>query len=72
MTHDLGKVLLITGILFIVIGLFFMFRPQIPWLGKLPGDIYVKRGNFQFYFPIVTCILISLLITLVLYIFRRG
>jgi hypothetical protein len=67
----LGKTLILFGVLLIVLGLFFSFGSKIPWLGRLPGDIYINRGNFSFYFPLATCILLSLIITLVLYLFRR-
>ncbi|MBI4759558.1 MAG: DUF2905 domain-containing protein, partial [Chloroflexi bacterium] len=48
------------------IGLFLVLWPRIPFLGRLPGDILVQRGNFTFYFPLVTCILLSILLALVL------
>jgi uncharacterized protein HemY len=67
----LGKTLILFGILLIVLGLLFSLGSKIPWLGRLPGDIYINRGNFTFYFPLTTCILLSLIITLVLYLFRR-
>ncbi|MEK7340919.1 MAG: DUF2905 domain-containing protein [Candidatus Binatota bacterium] len=44
---------------------------KIPWLGQLPGDIYIRRDNASFYFPLTTCVLLSLILTLVLYLFRR-
>ena len=66
-----GKALIFLGILLVVMGLFFSIGAKIPWLGHLPGDIYVQRGRFTFYFPLATCLLISLIVTLVLYIFRR-
>ena len=44
---------------------------ELPWLGKLPGDLSFKRGNFSFYFPLGTCILISIILTLIMYLFRR-
>jgi hypothetical protein len=66
-----AKTLILFGVLLIVLGLLFSLGPKIPWLGRLPGDIYVNRGNFTFYFPITTCILLSLIISLVLYLFRR-
>lgn len=66
-----GKALIFTGVVLIVLGIIFSVGGKIPWLGQLPGDIYVKKGNFTFYFPVVTCLVLSLLLTLVLYIFRR-
>jgi hypothetical protein len=69
--ESFGKVLIFVGISLVVLGFIFSVGGKIPWLGQLPGDIYVKRGNFTFYFPVTTCLLLSLLLTLVLYIFRR-
>ncbi|HEY6198980.1 MAG TPA: DUF2905 domain-containing protein [Candidatus Binatia bacterium] len=69
--HPLGKSLIIIGILLVALGLLFSVGSKIPWLGRLPGDIYIQRGNFTFYFPLATSIVISLIITLVLYLFRR-
>lgn len=66
-----GKTLILFGILLVVLGVLFSVGTKIPWLGRLPGDIYINRGNFTFYFPLATCILLSLIITLVLYLFRR-
>ncbi|MBW2036260.1 MAG: DUF2905 domain-containing protein [Deltaproteobacteria bacterium] len=68
---SLGKVLIITGIAITCIGILVVLAPKLPWLGKLPGDIVIKKENFRFYFPLGTCVLISLLLTLLLYIFRR-
>jgi uncharacterized membrane protein YidH (DUF202 family) len=69
--RDLGKFLIIVGVVTAVIGLIFWsgFAPK--WLGRLPGDIRIERGNSAFYFPIVTCIVISVLLSLILSIFRR-
>jgi predicted phosphohydrolase len=69
--RDLGKTLIVFGLVLVAVGIVLSFAPKIPWLGRLPGDIYILRGNFTFYFPLTTCILLSLLITLVLYLFRR-
>jgi uncharacterized protein HemY len=68
---ELGKTLIYLGILLVVVGLIFSFGGRLPWLGHLPGDIYIQRERFTFYFPLTTCILISLIITLVVYFFRR-
>ncbi len=72
----IGKLLLTTGVILIIIGVIFLFGEKIlstfklP-LGKLPGDIYIKKDNFVFFFPIVTCILLSIILTLILNLFRR-
>ncbi len=59
------------GLVLVALGLIFSFGGKIPWLGHLPGDIYIQRERFTFYFPLTTCILISVIISLVLYLFRR-
>ena len=66
-----GKALIFFGILLVVLGFIFSAGVKIPWLGQLPGDIYIRRENFTFYFPLTTCLLISLILTLVLYLLRR-
>ena len=69
--HDFGRFLVIIGVIIAVIGLMLWsgFAPK--WLGRLPGDIRIERGNFGFYFPIVTCIVISIVLTLIFSLFRR-
>jgi len=62
---EFGKVLIFLGIVLILAGLFVSF------VGRLPGDIYIKRENFVFYFPITSSILFSVLLSLLLYIFSR-
>jgi len=66
-----GKFIILFGILLIIIGLGVLFLPKIPFVGKLPGDIYIKRGNFHFYFPIVSCILLSIILTILFSILFR-
>ncbi len=68
---DLGRSLVIIGSILLVLGLVLWLGPKIPWLGKLPGDISYQRGNFRFYFPLGTCILISVILSLILYLFRK-
>jgi hypothetical protein len=53
------------------LGVVLVFSDKIPWLGRLPGDISIKRENFSFYFPLTTCILISLLLSLLFALFRK-
>jgi len=67
----IGKSLIILGIVLVVLGLFLNFSGKIPFLGKLPGDIYIKKDNFSFYFPITTCIIISIILSLIFGIFRK-
>ena len=66
-----GKILITLGIFFVVLGMVFLAGGKIPWLGHLPGDITIERERFTFYFPLTTCLLISVIVTLVLYLFRR-
>ena len=58
-----GWLLVVVGLLIAAIGLVWLVAPSIPWLGRLPGDISIERENFRFYFPVMTCILVSLLLT---------
>jgi uncharacterized membrane protein YkgB len=67
----LGKMLILLGVFIIVIGILFVIGEKIPWLGKLPGDIIIKKERFSFYFPITTSIIISVLLTLFFWIFRK-
>jgi hypothetical protein len=62
--------LIVIGCLILVIGLVWLVSPSIPWLGKLPGDIAIDRGNFSFYFPVTTCMLLSLALTGALWLIR--
>ena len=68
---SLGKVLIIIGVVIAGIGIILVLTPKVPWLGKLPGDILIKKDNFRFYFPVTTCIIISIILTLLFYLFRR-
>ena len=68
----MGRALITLGILLVVVGLAVEFGPRLPFrLGRLPGDIYIDGKNTTFYFPIVTCILVSVLLTLVMWLFNR-
>jgi hypothetical protein len=66
-----GKTLIIFGVILVGIGLLLTLGNKIPWIGKLPGDIIIKRDKFTLYFPLVTCIIISLLLTLLFSIFKK-
>jgi membrane protein implicated in regulation of membrane protease activity len=68
---EIGKVLIIVGGLVVIVGLVLTLGLRIPFLGKLPGDISIDRGNVHIYFPIVTCLLLSLVLTLLLNVFFR-
>jgi hypothetical protein len=66
-----AKTLIFIGILLVVIGVIFSLGGKVPWLGRLPGDLMIEREGYTYYFPLTTCILISVIISLVLYFFRR-
>jgi len=68
---SLGKMLVLVGVFMVGVGLFLWLGDKIPWVGRLPGDILIKKEKFTFYFPLVTCILISLLLTLLFSIFKK-
>ncbi len=67
----LGKGLIMLGLILVIVGGILLLWPKIPWIGKLPGDIFFKGDKVTFYFPITTCIIISILLTLLFAIFRR-
>lgn len=67
----LGKMLIFLGVLIIVIGLLLLVGEKIPWVGRLPGDILIKREKFTFYFPLATSIIISIILTLLFTVFRK-
>ncbi|MBA3722122.1 MAG: DUF2905 domain-containing protein [Parachlamydiaceae bacterium] len=68
----MGKLLLIIGSICLIAGLLISFGIRIPYLGKLPGDISFKGEHFQFYFPIVTCIVLSIILSLIFYLFSKN
>ncbi len=67
----IGRTLVILGVLLVIIGLGFMYADKIPYVGRLPGDIFVKREKFSFYFPLTTSIIISIILTILFSIFRK-
>jgi hypothetical protein len=71
MMRELGKIVAIVGVITTLVGLL-MWGGLVPkWLGRLPGDIRIEREHSAFYFPIVTCIILSILLSLLFSIFRR-
>ncbi|MBM4053403.1 MAG: DUF2905 domain-containing protein [Planctomycetes bacterium] len=66
-----GKVLITIGIIMIVVGAFFLLGNKIPFLGKLPGDVAIQKKNFSFYFPITTCIIISIILSLIMWLLGK-
>ena len=69
--NDLGKSLVVMGLVVALVGVVLMLAGRVPWLGRLPGDIYVQRGNWSFYFPLMTSIVVSVVLTLLFWLFGR-
>jgi len=68
---ELGKALVVVGAALIIVGVLLWTGVGRGWLGKLPGDIQYSKGNFSFSFPLVTCLLLSLIVSVILWIFRK-
>ncbi|MDN5214436.1 DUF2905 domain-containing protein [Fulvivirgaceae bacterium BMA12] len=72
MEQNIGKYIIVTGAVILIIGIiFYFFHDKLQWIGRLPGDIRVEKPNFRFYFPITTMILASIVLSLLLWIFRK-
>jgi hypothetical protein len=69
--QTIGKWLIYVGVFVALVGLAVTLLPRVPWIGRLPGDIYIRRPNFSFYFPITTCLLLSIILSLLYRIFKR-
>jgi len=69
--NSTGKMLMLFGIIIFLVGGLFVVGGKVPWLGKLPGDICIQKNNFTFFFPITTCIIISLTLSLLFVLLRR-
>lgn len=69
--NGIGRSLIIMGLILVAAGALISLSPRIPWLGKLPGDIHIQRENFSFSFPLTTCILLSALVSFILWLLRR-
>jgi Protein of unknown function (DUF2905) len=67
----MGKSLILIGLAIALLGGAIWALSSVPYIGRLPGDIYVRRGNFSFYFPLTTCILLSIILTVLFALFRR-
>lgn len=68
---DLGRALVVLGVVIAIVGVVLVFFDRVPWIGRLPGDIRVQRDNWTFYFPLGTSILLSIVLTLVLWLIGR-
>jgi hypothetical protein len=70
--NGLGRPLIIVGLLLVAIGLMISLAPKLPtWLGRLPGDISIKRENFSVHFPVVTCLIISAILSFIMWLFKK-
>jgi hypothetical protein len=69
--QHIGRFLVMTGVIIAVLGGLLLLSGKVPWLGKLPGDIFIQRKNFTFYFPLATSILLSIIITAILWLLGR-
>lgn len=69
--EDLGKVLIGFGLLIVILGVVMLVVGRVPWLGRLPGDIYIRRGDWTFYFPLATSLIVSVLLTLIFWVLNR-
>jgi hypothetical protein len=68
---DFAKIIIILGIVLVIVGVILLFIHKVPFIGKLPGDIVIKKDNFTFYFPIATSIVISIILSLILYLIGK-
>ena len=68
---DVAKLLISVGILITLVGVLLLLAGRVPWLGRLPGDIYVERGSWRFYFPLATSLLLSVVLSLLVWLFGR-
>jgi hypothetical protein len=68
---ELAKIMIVLGAVLVAAGLIMLGIQKLPFFGKLPGDILIKRENFSFYFPLTTCIIVSIIISLVLYLISK-
>ena len=69
--QGLGKMLVVFGLVMALAGLVVMVLPKMPWIGRLPGDIIIKKESFSVYAPLTTSVLLSILLSLILWLFRR-
>jgi len=67
----MGKILILMGSVLIILGLLMTFYNYIPWIGRLPGDIIIKKDDFSLYFPLTSCIIMSIILTLLFYLLKK-
>lgn len=68
---DIGKFIILAGLILVGLGLVLLFSEKLPYIGRLPGDIIIRKKNFTFYFPLMTGLVLSLILSLILYIIGR-
>jgi hypothetical protein len=68
---SIGKALVLFGVVLIAAGIFLQLAHRIPWFGRLPGDIMVQKRNFTFYFPVTTSIIVSIILSLIVWLWSR-
>jgi len=71
MMNQISKTFIIFGVLFLFIGFLLQFFGKLPGFGRFPGDLYIRKGSFTFYFPVVTSLLISLVLSFIINLFWR-
>ena len=71
MVGDIGRTLVILGLVLVVVGVVISLVGKVPWLGRLPGDIHIQHGNWTFYFPLATSIVLSVVLSLLFWLFGR-
>ncbi|NVN89463.1 MAG: DUF2905 domain-containing protein [Desulfuromonadales bacterium] len=69
--NGIGRPLIIMGLILVAAGVIISFSPRIPWLGRLPGDIYIRKAHYSFSFPLTTCILLSAILSFIFWLLRR-
>lgn len=69
--NEIAKLLIVCGLLIAVVGVVLLLAGRLPWIGRLPGDVYIQRGHWSFYFPLATSILVSVVLTLVFWLIGR-
>jgi hypothetical protein len=69
--HDIGKVIIVIGLFLTILGVLLMFINKVPFIGRLPGDIYIQKKNFTFYFPLATSILISVVLSFLFWLWSK-
>jgi hypothetical protein len=68
---EMAKIIIVIGVVLVLIGLTILFLQKVPFLGRLPGDILIKKENFTFYFPLSTSIVVSIIVCLILYLISK-